>query len=175
MTTKFHLILLFYICSLISYGQTKSVYINFKNDSICKISVTLFGLDTMHYEINNHENITIDFSKKTSVKINLITQNVSLSIDSIQVDIESLSIQLDKKSPFDCKYFIDRKFPIRSQYTDCNGENCKHIIIANDSKGEIPVLWEGEPRAYSKGKKRHYLDGKEMTEEEIDKLLNDKH
>jgi len=138
--------------------------------------VTLYGLDTMQYEINNHENITIDFSKTTSVKINLITQNVSLSIDSIQVDIESLSIQLDKKSPFDCKYFIDRNFPIRSgQSTDCNAENCKHIIIANEGKSEIPVLREGEIRAYKIGKTRHYLDGREMNEEEIDKLINNKH
>jgi hypothetical protein len=97
-----------------------------------------------------------------------------LTIDSIQVDIESLLIQLNKKSPSDCKYFVDRKFPVRTLSTDCDGLNCKHIIIAKDRTREIPVLWDGEPRAYLEGKTRHYLDGKEMTEEEIKKHMKNK-
>ena len=129
-------------------GQHSPISVNFWEDSIQYIHVTIIGIDTNNFTIKNSDSINLDFYKSEVYKIKLKANNTSLIIDGIKNDIVSLSVKLDGNSPNECSYFVDRNNPIIATQTDCMGMNCKHKIYAYNKVKQIPVLWVGAGRGY---------------------------
>lgn len=161
--------------------QSKAIFISFekqlselKYDSTVVGLITIMGKDTSQRILKRQDSVIFDFAKCASYKINLNILNVSITIDSIKSDIDAISVYLVPNTLRYGEYCIlrDGSFSLASYSSDCfRTPSCRHIVIARTAQGNAEVNEMNAQGLRGRGsradKTRYFINGKEVTEEEM--------